>query len=579
MENKQREKSAAEAYREERKQRMAKAAKKQSKKNPNAAKAGRIIGKVIAIVLAVAICLAAVGGILNFFGVPQKVLKAAKFGSEKDTVATYNYYYMTLYNYYYNMSNQYDTYYGSGMGKMYTGYDTSKTPMDQDYTGDTSSLNTDEEIKTWADFLKVSALNYMQSYTAYADLARKNGLTLNDDEKAEIDDRIASIKTNAESSDFSLDRYIQKIYGKGVTEKVLRAALEDSTLASKYAQQKQTEISDAITDDEIMAEYQANPNNYTTLSVSAFKVTANADVQSDASDEEKAAANTAAMSEAKTAADKYAANVKSADDLLKQAQSYNSSLTSSSVALSDTTYSSISSSFGSAAADWAVSSDRKVGEVGVIEADDGYVVMYITATAHLDDTKAVNVRHILFQFKSTDSSGSTANLTDEQKSEYYSKAKAVYDQYLENPTEDNFATLANNNSDDTGSNTNGGLYEDVKPGQMVTQFNDWCFDPSRKPGDTGIIETTYGYHIMYFVGTADETVWKANIRSSLASTKFEEFDKELISDTGDYAKKVNKSVVKWAAKKQEKLIKNYTVNSKYNSRSTSTTSSNASTLY
>lgn len=53
------------------------------------------------------------------------------------------------------------------------------------------------------------------------------------------------------------------------------------------------------------------------------------------------------MSEAKASADKYAANVKSADDLLKQAQSYNSSLTSSSVVLSDTTYSSISSSLGS----------------------------------------------------------------------------------------------------------------------------------------------------------------------------------------------------------------------------------------
>lgn len=579
MENKQREKSAAEAYREERKQRMAKAAKKQTKKNPKAAKAGRIVGKVIAIVLAVAICLAAVGGILNFFGVPQKVLKAAKFGSEKDTVATYNYYYMTLYNYYYNMSNQYDTYYGKGMGKMYTGYDTSKTPMDQEYTGDTSSLNTDEEIKTWADFLRVSALNYMQSYTAYADLARKNGLTLNDEEKAEIDERVSSIKKSADNNDFSLDRYIQKIYGKGVTEKVLRAALEDSTLASKYAQQKQSEISDAITNDEIAAEYEANPNNYTTLSVSAFKVSANANVDSNATDEEKTAANTAAMSEAKASADKYAANVKSADDLLKQAQSYNSSLTSSSVVLSDTTYSSISSSLGSAAADWAVSSDRKVGEVGVIEVDGGYVVMYITAMAHLDETRAVNVRHILFQFKSTDSSGTTANLTDEQKTEYYNKAKTVYDQYLANPTEDNFAALANSNSDDTGSNTKGGLYENVKPGQMVTQFNDWCFDSSRKPGDTDIIETMYGYHIMYFVGTADETVWKAKVRSTLATSKFEEFDKELVSDTGDYAKKVNKSVIKWTSKNQEKLLKTYAVNSKYNSKTTSTTSSNASTLY
>ncbi|MBS1472862.1 MAG: hypothetical protein HP027_04680 [Oscillospiraceae bacterium] len=285
------------------------------------------------------------------------------------------------------------------------------------------------------------------------------------------------------------------------------------------------------------------------------------------------------MSEAKASADKYAANVKSADDLLKQAQSYNSSLTSSSVVLSDTTYSSISSSLGSAAADWAVSSDRKVGEVGVIEVDGGYVVMYITATAHLDETRAVNVRHILFQFKSTDSSGTTANLTDEQKTEYYNKAKTVYDQYLANPTEDNFAALANSNSDDTGSNTKGGLYENVKPGQMVTQFNDWCFDSSRKPGDTDIIETTYGYHIMYFVGTAEETVWKAKVRSTLATSKFEEFDKELVSDTGDYAKKANKSVIKWTSKNQEKLLKTYAVNSKYNSKTTSTTSSNASTLY
>lgn len=43
---------------------------------------------------------------------------------------------------------------------------------------------------------------------------------------------------------------------------------------------------------------------------------------------------------------------------------------------------------------------------------------------------------------------------------------------------------------------------------------------------------------MYFVGTADETVWKANVRSTLATSKFEEFDKELVSDTGDYAKRL-----------------------------------------
>ncbi len=131
------------------------------------------------------------------------------------------------------------------------------------------------------------------------------------------------------------------------------------------------------------------------------------------------------MSEAKASADKYAANVKSADDLLKQAQSYNSSLTSSSVVLSDTTYSSISSSLGCLQLIGRFPPTERLGEVGVIEVDGGYVVMYITATAHLDETRAVNVRHILFQFKSTDSC-TTGNLTDEQKQKHQQQGQVTF---------------------------------------------------------------------------------------------------------------------------------------------------------
>ena len=34
---------------------------------------------------------------------------------------------------------------------------------------------------------------------------------------------------------------------------------------------------------------------------------------------------------------------------------------------------------------------------------------------------------------------------------------------------------------------------------MVKNFEDWCFDSSRSVGDTGIIETEYGYYVMYFI--------------------------------------------------------------------------------
>jgi len=33
---------------------------------------------------------------------------------------------------------------------------------------------------------------------------------------------------------------------------------------------------------------------------------------------------------------------------------------------------------------------------------------------------------------------------------------------------------------------------------MVEEFEAWCFDESRMPGDHGLVKTRYGYHIMFF---------------------------------------------------------------------------------
>jgi len=52
---------------------------------------------------------------------------------------------------------------------------------------------------------------------------------------------------------------------------------------------------------------------------------------------------------------------------------------------------------------------------------------------------------------------------------------------------------------------------------MVPEFNDWCFDASRAYGDTGLVKTTYGYHVMYFVGS--EEVWIANVRDTLINDR------------------------------------------------------------
>ena len=95
--------------------------------------------------------------------------------------------------------------------------------------------------------------------------------------------------------------------------------------------------------------------------------------------------------------------------------------------------------------------------------------------------------------------------------------------------EEKTLALAEEYSADTGSNTNGGLYENVFEGQMVEEFNDFCFDPAREPGDTGIVfnEGTYcGYHIIYFVSWG-EPYRDVLADDSLRSADFSAWDAEI----------------------------------------------------
>lgn len=111
----------------------------------------------------------------------------------------------------------------------------------------------------------------------------------------------------------------------------------------------------------------------------------------------------------------------------------------------------------------------------------------------------VNVRHILIE---------PEDKTDAGKGKAKLEAERIYKLWQEKPTEDNFSVLAKEYSTDTGSNANGGLYNDIEPGKMTQAFNDWCFTEGRKAGDHGIVETEFGYHIMFFSGfstTAYET--------------------------------------------------------------------------
>ena len=62
---------------------------------------------------------------------------------------------------------------------------------------------------------------------------------------------------------------------------------------------------------------------------------------------------------------------------------------------------------------------------------------------------------------------------------------------------------------------------------MVESFNDWCFDESRKPGDTGIVTSENGCHIMFFSSFSDIIYREYMIDSALRASKTEEWSSAL----------------------------------------------------
>lgn len=129
--------------------------------------------------------------------------------------------------------------------------------------------------------------------------------------------------------------------------------------------------------------------------------------------------------------------------------------------------------------------------------------------------KLVDVRHILVipEGGTTDENNQTV-YSDDEWAACLAKAEEILKQWKDGEaTEDSFAALATEKTEDPGSQGTGGLYTYVYKGQMVPEFNDWCFDESRQYGDTDIVKTDYGYHIMYFVYS--EEGWSRRAKEAL----------------------------------------------------------------
>lgn len=395
----------------------------------------------------------------------------------------------------YFFQSNYQSYYSYAS---YLGIDTSTSLKAQE-----SSISSGS---TWFDYFASITQSYVSELLALCEAANANGVALDDDDIASIDASIDSLTETAKAYGYTINQYLITAFGAGLNTKDVRHCLELTALASKYSTEYTASLE--YSDDRLEAYYEANSADFDGVDVIAITIPSSTYEETDDDGNpvgDATAASTAAEAKANeiasaTTEDDFNAAIRDyllndrgnaeeeLDDMV--AQCYSTHVTST--ALSD-------------AAEWAFGAS--VGETYVSGGSGAsqYTVYYLAREAYRDDTPGRDIRHILF-----------SNDTYEDDT----KANEVYAEWeAAGFTEEKFLELNDLYNEDS-SVTNGGLYENVQEGQMITEFNDWMFDDSRKAGDHAVVETDYGWHIMYYVGESERAAWQAEAISALQSADY-----------------------------------------------------------
>lgn len=507
-----------------------------------------------------AIFLAAVIAVVATFGVRYYTVPNGKEGKymnpasvvatvdgQKISIGMYDYYYASIVSYY----EQYASY-------GYYSLDTTKDYSKQYTTDD------DGNKISWQKFFETEALKEVEQITTYYSKALEEGVTLTSAQKKTIEKQISTLKDSASQNDVSLDQYIKANFGTYCSEDTIRIMLEQYYLSANYKGKFKCETK--VTDNDVDKYYNDHKNDY--KKIEFYYIASPYDATDDNSKNEsiKTAEKIMAKMKDKKSVIALVPEVYSSyiDSQVKSSMEQDSTLTEKKAreeAVKSyesnvvTTVSGSDSPFDDKMNTWLFSDDTKVGSKKYyIDESAGYIYIVLkTSKASVEEDETYTVRHILVAPESGSNSSSSTSEKTEYTDEQWAAAKKKADSILAkfnktDKSEYEFAKLAEQYSTDSASTSSGsndsfgGLYESVTLGQMVPDFEKWSIDDSRKYGDTGIVKSDYGYHIMFFINDCPE--YQSKIITQIKSDR--------LSNMIDKAEiKVHENAIKKAVDKEK----------------------------
>lgn len=429
-------------------------------------------------------------------GILQRNKTAVTIDGESYTVAETTYYYQEAYQ---NFLNQYGSY------AALFGLDTTQPLKSQMYS----------EEQTWDDYFKSQAIDTMRLVHAANKAAQAENMTLEQEELDTFSANIEAMKTQAANNGYSYKSYLSAVYGSTMTSSVFESCMKDQLLAYKYTNAYADSLE--FTDEEIQTYYEENKNTYDLVDAEYITISGLPETKTDdegntveATEEEK----TAAMDKAKGLAEDILPIYETSRQLPSD---YDESAVYT--ANEEMRYSS------GVLGDWLFDEGRKAGDAEVlVDETNSRCYVAVFNGRERDEALDYNVRHILVTADSLE----LAEGEEATEELLRAKAQEILDSW--DGTEDGFAALANEHSKDPGSNTSGGLYENVPKGRMISEFQNWCYESGRKSGDTGIVySASTGAHIMYFVGYGSEQYWHYACDTELANNAYSEWQSELMN--------------------------------------------------
>ena len=398
--------------------------------------------------------------------------------------------------------------------------------------------------------------------TLYEDAMNDKNFKLTEEQQKDLDTALDDLKKqledNAEQNDVSPNVYVSKVCGEGLTlDQYLELSKQDQ-IAQFYIEWYQENSANDISDKDVAKYYEENKADLAIASIRYFAVMYKSDSNTTAKYSE---------ADAKARAEEFAGKITDEESFKALAIEYaekehKDSYKQDSATLGDNLTKSGLTQISEEFANWTFDDARKYGDVKVfnVKSQSAYYIAYIVSGAAKDTTVAsADVRHLLVQAETKTADGK--ELSESQVNKNFADAKAEAEALLKEwkegkATEDSFAALVKEHTDDAGSKDSGGLYEGISNnGQYVQEFTDWAL-ADHKVGDTGLVKTTYGYHIMYYVSNDGIEKWESDTRSAIANERYTEYFDGVYEDIEANAKRSNEKILDFFSGRNLEKIEN-----------------------